>query len=209
MRNVVAFLLFSVVFFLSCSKDSNDVEDNNGEINGVKSYATKVFDYQYAPGQHSHLATMPVADESLSTIMLGSWGGYVVLGFDYDVINSEGKNLVVYCFGSASPEPGIIYLMDDTNNNGLPDDVWYEVKGSEFNSNSYRRNYSLTYYRPKSQTNNVTWSDNLFFYGLILSSFLQNLYYLNHYHHLVVQGIRVIRLNAVAYTVILQLQLAI
>ena len=61
--------------------------------------------------------------------------------------------------GSASPEPGIIYLMDDTNNNGEPDDVWYEVKGSEFNSNSYRRNYSLTYYRPKSQTDNVTWSD--------------------------------------------------
>jgi hypothetical protein len=51
--------------------------------------------------------------------------------------------------------------MDDTNGNGLPDDEWLEVKGSETNHLDCIRNYELTYYKPEAETANVTWKDKL------------------------------------------------
>ena len=31
----------------------------------------------------------------------------------------------------SSNEPGIVWVMQDVNGNGLPDDEWYELRGSE------------------------------------------------------------------------------
>lgn len=31
-----------------------------------------------------------------------------------------------------SSEPGIVWVMQDVNGNGLPDDTWYQLKGSEY-----------------------------------------------------------------------------
>ncbi len=158
MKNIF-FLLFLSSLFFSCGKDDSDTSGN--ETN-PSSYATQVYDYQYAPGQHSHLAKQPDwtgTDYLSSTIYLGGWGGYIVLGFDHDVYNIEGKNLIIYCGASAAPEPGIIYLMDDTNGNGLPDDEWFEVKGSEINHPGCIRDYELVYYKPENENANVTWED--------------------------------------------------
>ena len=36
----------------------------------------------------------------------------------------------------------------DVNGNGLPDDEWYELAGSEYQKPSTIKNYEITYYRP-------------------------------------------------------------
>jgi hypothetical protein len=36
----------------------------------------------------------------------------------------------------------------DTNGNGLPDDEWYELAGSEYSKESTLHNYTITYYKP-------------------------------------------------------------
>ena len=158
MKLILQFIFIALTsLFFSCKEKDPIPEDK------PYAYVTQVFDYHYAPGQHAHLAKTPgwISGEFLSdsTIYLGGWGGYIVLGFDHDVYNTEGKNLVIYCGGSAAPEPGIIYLMDDTNGNGLPDDEWFEVKGSEINHPDCIRDYKLTYYKPENADDNVTWKD--------------------------------------------------
>ena len=49
-----------------------------------------------------------------------------------------------------SAEPGIVLVSKDTNGNGLEDDEWYELAGSEYNSPATTKNYTITYYRPSS-----------------------------------------------------------
>ena len=80
-------------------------------------------------------------------ISLGGYGGYVTFGFDHTVVNVPGqkdfKILGNAFYADANPnpsapdsggscEPGIVMVSIDQNNNGLPDDEWYELKGSEF-----------------------------------------------------------------------------
>ena len=127
-------------------------------------YAAMLFQYEYGPGQHIELLKKCPPDSIIgnnrNTILLGGWGGHIVVGFDHDVENSEGADLIVFCKASVSPEPGVVYVMDDKNGNGLPDDTWYEIKGSETGKEGYIRNYQVTYYRPSTDTSNVTWKDN-------------------------------------------------
>lgn len=152
----------------------------------VSPYALKVFDYTPAPGQFinderaggmpEHLASPKEAAEWAESrlsqqlfVSLGGFGGYIVLGFDHQVKNSKGDYDFAVC-GNAfldstgaggSSEPGIVYVMRDENGNGLPDDKWYELKGSEFSESSTIKDYSVTYTRPSSSGSPVEWTDNL------------------------------------------------
>ncbi len=149
------FVALPFLFFSSCKKEVKEIDEPHA-------YVTRVFDYHYAPGQHAHLARQPDwinGEYSTSEILLGGWGGYVVLGFDHDVQNTEGKNLIIHCNGSAAPEPGVIYLMDDTNGNYLSDDEWFEVKGSETGHQDCIRDYRLTYYKPENTSAPIAWRD--------------------------------------------------
>ncbi|WP_212003590.1 PKD domain-containing protein [Chitinophaga sp. HK235] len=155
-------------------------------INGV----TRVFDFQPAPGQFVH--TLPVwengddqqkmnakAEEALKNggaIHLGGFGGYVVMGFDHTILNVPGAysfTVLGNAFESWA-EPGIIEVAYDANGNGLPDDEWYEIAGSEYNSSKTIRNYQITYYKPDenkvktpnknypalTDTTYIKWKDN-------------------------------------------------
>lgn len=101
-------------------------------------------------------------------IGLGAWGGYIVFGFDHAIVNDPGKaDLAVY--GNAfytgvsddglltygSPEPGIIYVSQDENQDGLPNDTWYEIAGSEFERTV--RDYEVTYHFSEGD---IRWEDN-------------------------------------------------
>jgi hypothetical protein len=47
-------------------------------------------------------------------------------------------------------EPGVVWVQADDNGNGLPDETWYELPGSDDNGaykNKVTRRYALTYYR--------------------------------------------------------------
>jgi hypothetical protein len=129
-------------------------------------YVTDLFDYLPAPGQFMNKA--PGNLESAKGILggkgmvsLGAWGGSIVLGFDHTVINKEGEDIIIYNNATGNfAEPGIIYVMQDENGNGKPDDTWYEVAGSEFGNDGYIRDYSVTYTRPNPATADVPWKDN-------------------------------------------------
>ncbi len=134
---------------------------------GATAFVTTMFEYVPAPGQFINKS--PGNIESANGILgkknglvtLGAWGGYIVLGFDHTVLNKEGNDIQVY--GNAYTnwsEPGIVYVMQDENGNGKPDDTWYELKGSAFGTADYKTNYEITYTRPDSPDKDVPWSDN-------------------------------------------------
>lgn len=94
-------------------------------------------------------------------VSLGGFGGYVVVGFDHSVDNREGYDLAVV--GNAfdgSSEPAVVWVMQDSNGNSLPDDTWYELAGSETGKPETIQHYSVTYYRPSEPKKPVQWSDS-------------------------------------------------
>ena len=48
----------------------------------------------------------------------------------------------------------------DSNRNGLPDDEWYELKGSEYNNPQSIKNYTVTYTKPDRNDEDIKWVDN-------------------------------------------------
>ncbi|HWR99651.1 MAG TPA: hypothetical protein VN249_03500 [Prolixibacteraceae bacterium] len=158
----------AILSFTSCSQGLID-ELPVVEKSGHSPYITKIFDYQYGPGQHAPLIS--VNDKAAGFIgapwisgksftSLGGWGGYLVAGFDHEVTNTNGPDIALFTQPSVSSEPGVVYVMADHNNDGLPNDgAWYEIKGSEYNHPETIRNYQVTYYKPGS-SGQVTWKDN-------------------------------------------------
>lgn len=143
-------------------------------------YVTQFFEYTPAPGQFINKS--PGDEASAKSILgtkqpigvsLGAFGGYVVYGFDHTVINQpDADDIMVYgnAFGGFS-EPGVVWVMQDLNGNGKPDDIWYELAGSEFGKPGYIRNYSVTFFRPTPPTLSVAWTDSNGLTGLVKQSF--------------------------------------
>ena len=138
----------------------------------------KVIEYTPAPGQFinelktggfdaSHVTPEAAVSYAESRLMEGSWvslggfGGYVIVGFDHSIDNSR-----TYDFGiisnafDGSSEPGVVWVMQDENGNGYPDDTWYELAGSETGKIETYRDYAVTYYRPSAPKMPVQWTDN-------------------------------------------------
>lgn len=131
-------------------------------------YASKVYEYVAAPGQFINEWTekdpLVYATNRLKEkeyVSLGSFGGYIVVGFDHSVpvAGSEYDFAVLGNSFKTSSEPGVVYVMQDVNGNGLPDDEWYELKGSEWDKPETKHNYSITYYRPQGIRQDVAWKD--------------------------------------------------
>ena len=86
----------------------------------------------------------------------------MILAFDHSVEN-KGK----YDFSipgnqfEGSNEPGVVWVMQDVNGNGKPDDEWYELRGSETGGEWTVQEYAVTYYRPAGPRQGVKWTDNL------------------------------------------------
>ncbi len=94
-------------------------------------------------------------------VSLGGFGGYIVVGFDHSIDNSGGYDIGILGNSfSGSSEPGIVWIMQDENGNGLPDDTWYELAGSETGKPETIQNYAVTYYRPSEPKQPVKWTDN-------------------------------------------------
>lgn len=124
-------------------------------------YITKVLEYVPAPGQYTNRYPAynegdtpmdmnnkvldAIGNGNMGVVTLGSFGGYVVVGFDHTIKNEPGKrdfrvlgNVVDTYNNSSSSninsggaEPGVIMVAYDSNKNGFPDeDEWYEIEGS-------------------------------------------------------------------------------
>lgn len=130
-------------------------------------YVTELLEYLPAPGQfiNKNPGNMESAQGLLGgtgLVSLGAWGGSISFAFDHTVLNKEGANdIVIYgnAMGNFS-EPGIVYVMQDDNANGLPDDTWYEIKGSAHELEASSRDYVITYFRPETITEDIPWEDN-------------------------------------------------
>ena len=55
-------------------------------------------------------------------------------------------------------EPGVVMVSYDINGNGLPDDEWFEIAGSEYKNSVL--NYEITYRHPASADDDIEWTDN-------------------------------------------------
>ncbi len=140
---------------------------------GSSKYISQVFEYLPAPGQHINNATIGSlaqgqklvgsAGSASSLVSLGGFGGYVIFGFDHSIVNQTGNDLGIYGNpqGGTAPfaEPGIVMVSQDKNGNGLPDDEWYELAGSEYAKPATIKNYEITYTNPKAFVD-VPWTDN-------------------------------------------------
>lgn len=144
-------------------------------------FSNEVYEYTPAPGQFineggsiaSAEAAIAYAQEQIRKnveegknyyVSLGAWGGSIVVGFDHSIENKGGYNGYDFSITgnqfAQSSEPGIVWVMQDTNGNGLPDDEWYELKGSEYGKPETLQFYAMTYYRPKSDNTAIQWKDN-------------------------------------------------
>lgn len=95
-------------------------------------------------------------------VSLGSFGGYIVVGFDHSIVRTEAEydfTIEGNAFGNSS-EPGIVSVMQDTNGNGLPDDEWYELRGCETGLAETIADYEITYFRPAGRGMSVSWIDS-------------------------------------------------
>ena len=78
---------------------------------------------------------------------LNSWGSYVMLGFDHSIINIPLKtDLKVSVDGYGYPNLLSVYVAQDKNKNGKPDDEWFEIKNVDYGNETvkdYERTYTL------------------------------------------------------------------
>jgi len=173
------FFVFSFLFAIllsGCEKNSSPQHNEPiVDTNDSSTYITQVFDYVYAPGQYATNSNLTNAQNFIgkpsylqttnatiqkTSISLGGWGGYIVAGFNHNISNFDGNDFIVFCGNSPASEPAIVYVMQDENGNNLPDDNWYELKGSEHNNTATYHNYQVVYYKPVSVTSNIFWKDN-------------------------------------------------
>lgn len=156
----------------------------NGEFRRERSATSqsafeRVVEYTPAPGQFiGELRTGGFKGEEYSAesatayaenrmregmwVSLGAFGGYIVVSFDHSVENGEGADLAIKGNSfDGSSEPGIVWVMQDENGNGMADDTWYELRGSEWGKEETIQEYEVTYYRPSGAGMSVEWYDNL------------------------------------------------
>ncbi len=166
----------AAVFVKSSSLDPHNYVPRTG---GTSAFIFAVDEYVPAPGQFVN--TMPqyedgddaaamaqkctnlLANNNGGVVTLGGYGGYITFHFDHSVKNVPGEYdlLINGNANASSAEAGIVMVSQDTNNNGLPDDAWYELSGSA-DVDSVGKviyGYQCTYtYTPMS---NIPWSDNM------------------------------------------------
>ena len=143
----------------------------------------KVIEYLPAPGQFinvlpewedgddaeamcAKVLAATTVDESM--ICLGAYGGYVTFGFEKTIVNAPDCR-DIYIQGNAftgSSEPGIVMVAYDINGNGKPDEnEWFEIAGSEYKNSV--KNYEITYYKPATDTEDIKWTDNQGYSGVV------------------------------------------
>ncbi len=154
-------------------------------------YIHEVLDYKPAPGQFINKAPwgLPESAQSIvgtqtGSLSLGAFGGYVVFRFENAVQNHPdnpyGIDFIVYGNPfSYFSEPGIVTVMKDENENGLPDDAWYELAGSDYFFGNTLKNNEVTYENPQSAVAaDVPWTDNFGNNGVVVAkSFHEQPYY--------------------------------
>lgn len=171
-----------VAILTSCGKNDGPVQEPVKPSDSP--YISKIFEYLPAPGQFTNDSSFGTKEKANTMVggvgngllSLGSYGGYVIFGFDHPIKNDSGDDIGIFGnpltgVGMEWSEPGIVCVMQDKNGNGLPDDgEWYELAGSEYDKPETVKNYKITYYKPTKTTDDVKWTDNLGKGGYVLKN---------------------------------------
>ena len=148
---------------------------------GNSPYIARVYDFLPAPGQFVNvypayqpgytkadiLAQLETAlvGKTNATVSLGSYGGYIVFGFDHPVLNKHNYDVKIYSnafqsnavpdVAGGSCEPGIIMVGVDMDGDGVPGDgdQWYEIKGADYDRSQH--GFEVTYYKPDEDKERV------------------------------------------------------
>ncbi len=155
MRNIyISILLLAGGLAGACSQDAPEggKEEKPEATSGYVS--VKILEYNPAPGQFVN--EMPEYEEGMTAaqmlekveksinagelVTLGSWGGYIIYktekyianksGTDFRIVGNSYYSSVINGVQYGSSEPGVVFVMKDSNGNGKADDVWYELRGS-------------------------------------------------------------------------------
>ena len=166
LKHINKLFIISVLMFLSGRMDAQ--------------FVSKVLDYSPAPGQYTNadfIGTPSAANSIIGTnkgmVSLGAFGGsitvYFAQGIQNDPANPYGVDFTIYGNSTLTwSEPGIIQVMKDENHNGIPDETWYEIAGSEHFWNTTTSSYKVTYQNSGlNQASDIHWSDNLGGSGVI------------------------------------------
>ena len=160
MKKLKYILLFGIL--VNCNRNEEISSISIEKKGHPNKYISKIFDYQPAVGQYINIypedkngdteeiilnkVNLALVNNKQDIVSLGGFGGYIIFGFDHDIPNKAGRDFKI--LGNAfngSAEPGIVYVSNDENNNNLPDDIWYEIAGSEYLKISTIKNYKITY----------------------------------------------------------------
>jgi len=149
----------------------NGAGEDTTSVNGIE----HVFDYTPAPGQFVGIYPAFTTGETVEQmrakaesklksgglVSLGRYGGSLTFGFRSAVNNATGTDFSI--LGNAfsnSAEPGVVEVSEDVNDNGLPDDAWYELAGSEYAKATTTHGFRITYYKPLQKSDSVLYADN-------------------------------------------------
>jgi len=160
-------------------------------IAGYSQYISEVLEYIPAPSQYMNAAPwgIPTAASSIigglnGNLSLGAFGGYVVFRFERAVENDPENpyGIDFTIFGNPAPnwsEPGIVSVMKDENGNGMADDTWYVLAGSDHYFSTSEKQYSVSYQNPGTDSAaNIPWIDSHGSTGEIkANSFYRQSYY--------------------------------
>lgn len=164
-------LVASLLAVVSCNQSEEFYEEGN-------SSHFEVVEFTPAPGQFINegytATTMAEACEYAQSrldnryyVSLGGFGGYIIVKFKAPVPNSGGYDFGIYSNAfNGSSEPGIVWVSCDANGNGVADDEWFELYGSESKKESTYYNYAVTYSRSEDATM-ISWRDNCGDSGII------------------------------------------
>jgi hypothetical protein len=146
-------------------------------------FISEVLTYKPAPGQFINKTPWgtPASENSLvggvqGSMSLGAFGGYVVFRFEESVKNHPDNPYGVDFTVFGNPlqtwsEPASVWVMKDENGNGVPDDTWYELAGSDYWFSTTRKNYAVSYTNPGGdEAKDVPWTDNLGNSGSVLAN---------------------------------------
>ncbi len=149
------------------------------EITDESSYISNYcYEYIPAPGQFIDFSEDETIEDARLTIQdqldagngessylasLGAWGGYLILAFDHSVEDDGDGEADIYMGGNAFAgwsECGVVWVSQDDNGDGIPNDTWYELKGSEYGKEGVTQRYAMKYYRPSDSRQDILCIDN-------------------------------------------------
>lgn len=158
--------------------DGPNLTEDSGTPAPSSAYIQAVDEYVPAPGQFVNVLPLADSDDNADSLVakctaalagkmggmvtLGGYGGYITFHFDHPVRNVKGEYdlLIRGNYITGASEPGIVMVAQDTNGNGIPDDTWYELRGSadEDHAENVVYGYQITYHPAPMQ--DIPWTDN-------------------------------------------------